>query len=452
MLNRKLIAAGAALTTAMFFGACADGAPTEPGTGPESQDLFRSSAVPASGFQGTLDAEFVRIASSLVGFGGLYFDEAGVLTVVMKGDASTMSSSAVAGAVREGLTALQLDAAALQNLRVVAGQYDFAELDAMHRAVAPVLSIQGVVFTDADEVANRIRIGVENQAAAAAVERALAMSGISRDAVIISETEPIELNQSLQSRVRPVAGGLQINFTRGTSGFVCTHGFNVRAPSRPNVEGFVTNSHCSDTRGTVIPTPYWQHSRNVADTYIGEEAHDIPFFQGGVCPEGRNCRYSDALGVRYEEGVEQAFGAIYRTQAPGSPGTLQIDQDNPRWEIVDEIPFPIVGQFLHKTGRTSGWTNGNVTATCQNSNVAGEGFMTMLCQDRIATTSAGGDSGSPYFERIGETNQVRLIGIHWGSGGGTTVMSAMANIRYENEGPVGWITYPGQTPPPSAPR
>jgi hypothetical protein len=32
------------------------------------------------------------------------------------------------------------------------------------------------------------------------------------------------------------------------------------------------------------------------------------------------------------------------------------------------------------------------------------------------------------------------------------VMSAMSNIRYENEGPTGWITYPGQTPPPAAPR
>jgi secreted trypsin-like serine protease len=99
----------------------------------------------------------------------------------------------------------------------------------------------------------------------------------------------------------------------------------------------------------------------------------------------------------------------------------------------------------------SGWTFGNVTSTCTNSNVANSDI-TYFCQDRVATTSAGGDSGSPYFVRIGETNQIHLIGIHWGSGGGTTVMSAMNNIRYENEGPTGWITYPGQNPPPAAPR
>jgi hypothetical protein len=286
------------------------------------------------------------------------------------------------------------------------------------------------------------------------VRNALAALGVPSEAVIISETEAIQLNQSLQQQVRPVAGGLQVNFTRGDppAGFVCTLGFNVRSPQFPAVQGFVTNSHCSDTRGVVVPTPYWQHSRFVENTFIGWEAWDIPFFQDGVCPPGRNCRYSDALGVRYDQGVENAFARIYKTIEPGAPGTLEIDPVNPRWTIVDELPFPIVGQVLHKTGRTSGWTFGPVTATCANSNVAGAGSITMLCQDRIATTSAGGDSGSPYFERIGETLDVRLIGIHWGSGGGTTVMSAMANIRFENEGPAGWITFPGQTPPPPSPR
>jgi hypothetical protein len=449
MWNRKAAVAGLTMAAAAFAGACADSAPTEPSAlGDASAEMFRTTA-PRGELENTLDAAFMRIANDLPGFGGLFYDEAGRLNIYMTGASQARSASQLAAAMAGHLSALRIDPSA-QQVVVRQGQYDFVQLNAIHRQVTPVLGIGGVVFTDADEAVNRVRIGVEHATAESDVRNALQVLGVPSEAVVISRTEPIQLNQTLQSRVRPVAGGLQINFTRGTSGFVCTLGFNVRSPQAPNVHGFVTNSHCSDTRGTVIPTPYWQHSRNVADTYIGEEAWDLPYFQGGVCPEGRNCRYSDALGVRYQPGVDNAFGRIYKTVEPGAPGTLTIDPVNPRWNIVDEIPFPVVGQVLHKTGRTSGWTLGPVASTCSNSNVSGDGNFTMLCQDRISTTSAGGDSGSPYFERIGETLDVRLIGIHWGSGGGTTVMSAMSNIRFENQGQGGWITYPGQTPPPPA--
>jgi hypothetical protein len=244
-----------------------------------------------------------------------------------------------------------------------------------------------------------------------------------------------------------VAGGLQVNFP-GIPGFVCTLGFNVRSPAAPNVHGFVTNSHCTNEQGGVEGTPYYQHRQDVPDTFIGIEAHDLEYSTGGMCPEGRRCRWSDAAGVRYEPGVSNVLGQIYRTRFPGTTedGSLEIDPDNPRWQIVDEVPFPMIGQIIHKTGRTTGWTMGPVVATCLNTNVGGTDI-TLFCQDRAQLRTAGGDSGSPYFIRIGDTNTVRLVGIHWGSGGGITALSAMANIRFENEGPAPWITFPGQTPP-----
>lgn len=380
----------------------------------------------------------------------MYYDEAGTLTVVMAGDALPISPLAVGGTLQSRISELGVADADVQTAKMQPGQYDFLQLRAVQQGARQVLGLAGVVFSDVDEARNRVVIGVENSTAAAAVEHALQMLDVASEAVIIELTEPIEVesNHTLRDRVRPVAGGLQINFTRGASGFLCTLGFNVRSPAAPNVHGFVTNSHCSDTRGEVLPTPYWQHSRFVENTFIGWEAHDAPYWTGGVCPEGRRCRYSDALGVRYESGVDNAFGQIYRTVELGS---LEIDPMIPRWQIVAELPFPVVGQVLHKTGRTSGWTMGAVTATCVTSNVAASDI-TMLCQDRVATASAGGDSGAPYFVRIGETNNVALIGIHWGSGGGTTVLSAMANIRVENAGPAPWITYPGQAPPALAAR
>jgi len=454
MLNRRaaLFGAGAAV---FAMAACADVPITQPDPiEPQGERLFRG-ATPDASFAETIDAAFVRIAGDIPGFGGFFYDEGGVLNVVMAPAAQSRTPRELSSILRDHFAALRIPASDLSAMRVHAGDYDFIQLDAMHRSVAPVLGMDGVVFTDADEARNRVVVGVENAAAAAAVESAIAMSGVPSDAVVIVESAPVVTEQTLRDYNRPVAGGLQIHFDRAGSTFICTLGFNVRAPNRPNVQGFVTNSHCSNVRGVMTETPYWQHSRFVPDTYIGAEAFDLPPTTGGDCPAGRVCRWSDALGAQYESGVDNELGAIYRTLFPGTglnPGSLEIDQQNPRWQITDEIQYPVVGQVLHKTGRTNGWTMGPVNATCQNVNVGGSNY-TLWCQDRVSTWSGGGDSGSPYYVRDGETNNVALIGIHWGSdGAGNTVMSAMANIRYENQGPVPWITFPGQTPPPPSGR
>jgi hypothetical protein len=445
MFRRALSASGLTVLSVSLLVGCSDVAPTDPrAVEPEGEALF-GHAVPELGeFQGTLDAAFVRIAAQVPGFGGLYYADGALNVVMVAGDEVVPTSQAVA-VLRDELPQLRLD-----RVRVVQGRYDFAQLSAMHLQVTQVLGLAGTVFTDADEVRNRVVVGVEDDAAAAAVRRHLAMLGLPDGAVIVERALPVQTEQSLRDRVRPVAGGLQINF----GGSLCTHGFNVRAPNRPGVQGFVTNSHCSSSRGNMLRTPYWQHSGSpdtLGANFIGREEHDRAAFTGGTCPAGRFCRWSDALGARYAPGVDNAFGAIYRTLFHGStgttPGSLNIDPANPRWEIVGEMPFPIVGDSIHKTGRTNGWTTGPVHTACVNVNT---GSWTMWCQDRMFTWSGGGDSGSPYFQRIGQSNQVRLAGIHWGSDGqGNTIMSSINNIRCENEGPVPWITHPGQTPPSS---
>jgi hypothetical protein len=446
MWNRNVLTAGLGVSAVALFAGCADVGPTLPGAvEPESEALFGRAAPALNEFQGTLDAAFVRIAGQVPGFGGLYYAD-GVLNVVMVPGEQVVPMSQAVAVLREEFPHVRHD-----RVRVVEGRYDFAELNAMHLQATQLLGLAGTVFTDADEVRNRIVIGVEDDAAAAAVRRHVAMLGLPAEAVIIEHALPIVQEQSLRSRVRPVAGGLQINF----GGSLCTHGFNVRAPSRPGVQGFVTNSHCSSQQGNMLRTPYWQHTGSpdtLGANFIGREEHDRPGSTGGNCPAGRQCRWSDALGARYAPGVDNAFGAIYRTLFHGTtgttPGSLDIDPANPRWEIVGELPFPIVGDSVHKTGRTNGWTTGPVNTTCQNVNVGGAGNWTMWCQERIFTWSSGGDSGSPYYQRIGQSNQIRLAGIHWGSDGqGNTVMSSINNIRCENEGPVPWITHPGQTPP-----
>jgi hypothetical protein len=449
MCIRKRAGTGLIVAAVVFAGACSDVPPTEPrGIGEGTAELFRAPSSTAQ-FSGGLDAVFVRLAEEVPGFGGLFFDETGTLNVRMTG-AVQMSTGEVAAALQRRLPALGIPQAATARIVLRDARYDFKQLSEMRSRVDAVLGLQDVVFTDADEVANRLRIGVTNQAAEAAVRNAVAMAGVPAEAVIVELTDPIEELTTLRDRQRPVAGGLQIwRFIPPGSASICTLGFNVRAPGAPRVHGFVTNSHCTEQQGAVTGTVWSQKPLVLPVEPIGTEEYDFPFF---TCPGDPTlrCRYADVAGARYQPGVENAFGRIYRTLRPTVPGdtVLTIDPANPMWTITDERQNAIVGDVLNKTGRTTGWTTGPVNATCVNTQVTGTDRVN-LCQTWVTAIVVAGDSGSPVFERIGETSNVRLVGLLWGGGGGNLIFSPMENIRFQAPGPAPWITYPGQTPPAS---
>jgi hypothetical protein len=448
MWNHKIVASGVAIMAVAIAGACADTPPTEPRIGDDSPALFGGATQDPQSYDGTLDAAFVRVAEAVPGFGGFFRDEAGVGYVYMRSDIQTMSNADALRALSGHLQQMGVDAEVAQQLNVLAAQYDFIQLDAMHRRVTNVLSLQGVVYTDADEAINRVAVGVTNPTAAAAVERAIAMLGVPREAVVIRETAPIQLMQTLRDHTRPTAGGLQINYP----GHLCTLGFNVRSPEAPNVHGFVTASHCSAVWGGVDNSPYFQPLSTDANSFLGNEVHDVPFFTGGPCPVGRRCRWSDVNGVRYAPGVSNAFARIYRTRDIFS---VTIDPVNPMFNIVAELAFPMVGDSLYKIGRTTGWTRAVVSASCVNTNVEGPGFTeTFLCQEHAVSSPGGvlpGDSGAPVFFRFPAGFQtVRLMGLLWGATteGDLWAFSAMNEIRFENPPPPGhtWRTFP---PPPA---
>jgi hypothetical protein len=450
MWNRRLLAAAASVGAVAFAAACSDTAPMEPTAQlPDAPSLFGGTvANPGAHAENTRDAQMARIAGEVAGFAGLYRGEDGALNIMMAPSPQRASASQARQAVGARLAAMGIDLTA-QPVNIVPAQYDFATLHALHQTIGPVMSIGGVVFTSADDRANRVRIGVENQAAAANVEHALSMLGVDRNAIVISESQPFELMQTLRDRVRPLGGGLQINFP----GFLCTLGFNVRSPEAPNVRGFVTNSHCTNNQfGTgTMGTPYWQPSGSTPNpsdpNFIGNEVWNLPLFTGGACPAGRQCRWSDAAGVQYTSGAPDAFGAIWRTTGAGS---ITIDPSNPNFFITAERPFPNVGDQMNKIGRTTGWTFGNVAQSCTNLNVNYPQIpnLTLLCQETVQGAGVivgGGDSGSPVFDNI-SGNNARLVGILWGGtqDGTLWAFSAMNEVRFENVAPGGlsWRTFP----------
>lgn len=288
------------------------------------------------------------------------------------------------------------------------------------RAASEVLALPQTVFADHDESAGRLVFGVEQEGAIRGVEAALTRLGIPSSAYEVQVTEPIRFMATLQGQHRPTIGGIQIHFSM----FLCTLGFSV---DHAGGRSFITNSHCTDKQGENSGTIYYQPTSSVDPAHIAVEAHDPAYFKGGECPRGRQCRYSDASRALYESGIG-SLGEIGRTSGP----------NNESLEVVGT--FDITGQddtstsfsgTLNKVGRTTGWTQGDVSNTCATVNVSGSNI-TLLCQTRVRSSqqiAAGGDSGSPVFRDTGN-NTAELVGILWGgsSSGEVFVFSPLKNI------------------------
>jgi hypothetical protein len=356
----------------------------------------------------------ISLARTVPGFGGFYFDNRGTPVVYLK-------DAAQRGNAERALAPFFLDLGLTSSqLRVLPAKYDWAQLERWSAlASAEVLAQPGAVFVDADEASNRVLIGVE-RGAAARMRSLLARLGIPEAAVVVRETEPIRFALTLRQRVRPVVGGLQINFPK----FLCTLGFNA---VRSGQSSFITNSHCTNTQGGTEGTPYWQPLESVDPVQIGTEVDDPEYVKGtgeNECPKGRRCRFSDASRAAYAPGITFTLGAIARTPGPNN-GSIEIAGG---FEITREGSAS-VGQTVNKVGRTTGWTQGTVTNTCVNTGVFGSNIV-QLCQTFVSAGVGAGDSGSPVFIERGRG--VILAGILWGgSGSSLYVYSPIANIEQE---------------------
>lgn len=291
------------------------------------------------------------------------------------------------------------------------------------RSVPEVMAVPGAVFAGTDPATGQLLVGVEHPGVANSVASIMARHGIPAARFRVRVTEPIHFAATLRDEIRPIVSGLQIHW----SSFVCTLGFSV---DHAGGRSFVTNSHCTDQQGQTDGTQYNQPSRTTSPTPIAFEVDDPAFTRGGGCSQGKKCRKSDASRALYESGVE-SFARIARTTGENN-GSLEIAGD---FAITgqDNSSTSFSGTF-HKVGRTTGWTSGNVTATCATVNVSGSQFQ-LLCQTLVQRTGTaivgGGDSGSPVFAPNG--SGATLVGILWGgsTSGDLFVFSPLKSIQDE---------------------
>lgn len=297
-----------------------------------------------------------------------------------------------------------------------------------HHAADAVIGIPGAVFADHDERIGKLVFGVEDAALAPGIGVALARLGIAPSEYAVEVTPPIVQMATLRDVFRPTQAGIQIHFGQ----YVCTMGFNVdHALGR----SFITNSHCTNTQGGTEGTQYYQPTSSIDPTVIATEAADPTYFRGGACPKGKKCRYSDAARALYSSGVQSLRGDILKTDGMNT-GSLTVggvftvrSQDNATTNFA-------LKTVVNKVGRTTGWTQGEVTRTCVTTAVSGSNIA-QLCQTFVAnpggaTVVGGGDSGSPVF-RITSNDDVQLVGILWGgsSDNKTFIFSPLKQVQDE---------------------
>ena len=301
-----------------------------------------------------------------------------------------------------------------------------------------VLALPQTVFAARNTAGDGFVFGVENSDVIPGVRNVMGELGISGSAYNVRVVEPIQfMDHTLQSEHRPTRGGIQIHF----SNYLCTLGFSAGGSNDGLASferSFFTNSHCTDKQGENSGTVYYQPTSSVNSNPLGVEADD-PAYEKGLpgCPINKRCRYSDASRALYESGID-SNGEIAKTTGVNSGS------------IETEGVFDIASQdgssttfsgTLHKVGRTTGWTSGDVAKdgdtdlTCVNVNVRGSNIQ-LLCQTLVENDGVeivgSGDSGSPVFRKTG-SNSAELAGILWGgnSSGDLFVFSPLKNIQDE---------------------
>jgi hypothetical protein len=364
-----------------------------------------------------IDGKFVALAQALPGFGGYYYDDDGNLNVWMTYAADEILLRSV---LSDFVRASPTDFAASDRMEyspiiIHRGEFDFPQLDEWRTRIG-AHHIAGMLRLDTDEIKNRIVVGVADISFADTVEELLEKLAIPRQAVEIDVVEPIELATDIRQLVRPVVGGVRIDF--GTS--FCSLGVNAyysHSPQVPNLtHGFFTASHCGQ-RGVIDGTVFYQGEQR-----IGAEMWEPPFFtpsddfRCAYDPAPLKCRWSDVTFAKYDAGADRQQGHIAQTTSRGittAAGSFDINPASPTFSIAQIIGDPVAGTWLDKVGARTGWNTGKVIRTCEDE-WSEQYTILYLCQDVIDMYTNTGDSGAPVFKRTGSTTGA-WAGIVWGT-------------------------------------
>ena len=423
------------LPVVLILGACEDPTALDRVTGWTTANRVEfTTARPAEKLMQSLSTEFP-------GFGGYFLDGTGALVVYV---ADSAQNHLLRGRIADMLDhgELQTHRSRIRSIVVRRAQFDFASLAEWRERITNGMlgQVAGVVSVDADEQANRVTIGLDKDLAThrrGEVIQRLRQLGIPIGAIQIVlrvrpnpnvgrvATPPLLLpaNATLTDVASPVVAGYKV-FVGGS---YCTLGPTILHNGNPAA---LTSSHCTYT---MYGADAVGHMETADQEDIAVESIDPASFACLYGPGVFPCRNSDAALFTMFSGVPFRRGAIAHTvnlSYSQSPGSLNVDQN------VNFVPVTYVlnpnqafsGEWLIKTGLTTGSTTGPVTSTC--TDILGSDGYVRRCSGEATYFSDYADSGAPVWES--NTSSAFLLGIHWGNGGGTSSFSyfteAMAEI------------------------
>lgn len=374
----------------------------------------------------TIDDKFVKVNEKLAGFGGLYFDDNGDLNIYLTnpngqglvkaalnhafGDNEIENMSPRTHRNFKGKPTLPIN-----KFRIIKAKYNFKQLHDWKKLSDNVFSIDSVISTDIDDRNNRITIGVTDLSQENLIRDYIDSLGIPQEALTIKQQQQrVNHNHNwspttLQGANNTLRGGLYI---KGSSGSNCSMGPRVIA-THNNEEyiGFLTNSHCTTTRGVTDGDTFTQGGR-----YVGTEQIDIPSFS---CLGNNTCYNTDAVfvGTVNGEGVEGTVKGEHFHTIGLNDGSINLHK-NHKLKQAGWGDNAVIGAIMDKVGRKSGWTYGKVYEICFDVRASNDNSI-IRCSNavkRLNNTykmSLGGDSGAPVF-KWSSPDWARLNGVLWG--------------------------------------
>ncbi|MCC7169708.1 MAG: trypsin-like serine protease [Planctomycetes bacterium] len=336
----------------------------------------------------------MALDSVVGGIGGIYLDEDGALVVSVT---SPERGEAAVNALRRRFPAASeiwlTESGATRSVRVAFARSRFADVVAAQSwAEARIAQVVGVVSSDADERANIVRVGVRDEAARQRVLSALRASQVFGVQIEVFVRGAPQLSGNLKDKWRPTRGGIQIYLPHWPE--TCSLGLNVTGSD--GVRYLLTASHCSHSYIGSVGMAVHQNNGSSGNR-VGEVALNPSWnLSDPACGTSVRCRNSDAMLVRYDQGIS-APAKIAKTSSAGGTSAGSINVTG-WWDAVWPFEVPVVvGQTVGKMGRTTGWTEGPVVATCVNLLNIAPDDIGVLCANEVAALADLGDSGGPAF-------------------------------------------------------
>jgi hypothetical protein len=256
------------------------------------------------------------------------------------------------------------------------------------------------------------------------------LQGMQTDVLAIGEpfaggSEPSGAEiQTLAKRIRPAEGGYSVGHFKITAGTIATCVYDI-------LPGGTVSP---PAHGTGIPPRFYILSNNHVlansnDAALGDPILQPGPFDGGTDPADRIARLSRFIPITFEPPVPRAQHRNLVDAAVAEGQFHDLDREIywngyvRGWRRKQNVT---VGTLVKKTGRTTNFTTGRITAINATVDVGYGGGKVARFIDQILTTniSAGGDSGS-----LVTTLDNVAVGLLFAGSTVATILNQIENVR-----------------------